>query len=237
MENIIESFYLIFWKYFFQFASLIKLNLKVKTKYGFFLCRNLAEIIYTLPIYESELRKYFNIDNGVFIDVGANIGRYTIEVGKKLKNNGAVIAIEPNLETFQILKNNIKLNHLTNVYALNYACYSKSNKLVKFYEGSYSGESSLSKNKSRFFLVKTLTLDDILKKVHIKSEFVTLIKIDVEGSEVSVIRGSQKILKNKPTILFESFSEKKNPRISKLLKKFGYKINRIGISNYIAIAN
>ncbi|MEM2614637.1 MAG: FkbM family methyltransferase, partial [Nitrososphaerota archaeon] len=51
----------------------------------------------------------FNLEKGVFVDVGAHIGKYTIMVARKLKD-GKVIAIEADPNNFKILKKNLILN-------------------------------------------------------------------------------------------------------------------------------
>lgn len=64
----------------------------------------------------------------VFIDVGAHIGKYTILVAKIVGKEGLVIAIEPNPENYETLLENIKLNNLKNVIAVNIAAWNKKQK-------------------------------------------------------------------------------------------------------------
>ena len=63
--------------------------------------------------YEKPLRKYFNLKEGVFVDVGANLGKYTILMAKRLKNKGTVVGIEPEAHTVDLLKENVKINNST----------------------------------------------------------------------------------------------------------------------------
>ena len=58
----------------------------VKNNDGVFHCKRDIGLVQTASqTYEPNLRKYFNLTEGAFFDVGANIGKYTIAVGNKLK--------------------------------------------------------------------------------------------------------------------------------------------------------
>jgi len=63
--------------------------------------------------------------NETFVDVGAHIGKYTLQIAKIVGETGRVVAVEPHPTTFQILRRNIELNSLKNVFAVNVACYRK----------------------------------------------------------------------------------------------------------------
>ena len=69
---------------------------------------------------------------------------YTLKASKRVGLNGKVIAIEADPENFDILNRNIQLNKLTNVIALNYAAYSKEDK-IKLYLLTKGEESSYTK--------------------------------------------------------------------------------------------
>jgi len=56
--------------------------------------------------------------SNIILDVGANIGAFTLNVAPKVKH---VIAIEPEPNNFEMLKRNIKLNNFNNITLLNYA--------------------------------------------------------------------------------------------------------------------
>jgi len=73
------------------------------------------------PTFENWIRPCLNPKEGdVFIDIGAHIGRYTLEAAKAVGEKGKVIAIEPHPSNFKILNENIKLNNLNNVITLNW---------------------------------------------------------------------------------------------------------------------
>src|SRR3972149_7010328 len=84
-------------------------NVKVSSKDGIFVCgRDMPSAWAGSSFYETDLRKFFDIREGVFLDIGANIGKYSIILGQNPKIK--VIAFEPTPETFKILKKNIELN-------------------------------------------------------------------------------------------------------------------------------
>ena len=105
----------------------------VVNKDGAFFCRKMTSDYSVLRSdYELALRDYFEVDEGVFLDVGAHIGKYTVMVGRRLGKKGKVIAVEPDQDNFQALEANIRENQLQNVIALNVAC-AKTNGPVTLY--------------------------------------------------------------------------------------------------------
>lgn len=211
----------------------------VKSKDGVFFCGdNIFSVWAGSNFHEQELRKYFNISEGIFIDIGANIGKFSIIMGKKIDNKGKVLAIEPHPDNFKILQRNIELNNLKNVTALNLACSNKKGNLQLFLDEDGTGGHSTIKSKktktgNNKIWVRAETLDSIIKKEKIKK--VDLIKIDVEGAEANVLRGAIKTLnKSHPKIIFEAWDEQYLKKVKRILDKFNYKIKKIAEENYLA---
>jgi len=97
----------------------------IKNEEGIFFCgKSWLKTQGAITDYEPQMRKYFNLNKGAFIDIGANIGRYSIMLGRKY-NSMKIVSIEASKETFEILKKNIKLNNLKNVIPLNMAISDK----------------------------------------------------------------------------------------------------------------
>lgn len=156
---------------------------------------------------EELVLKKFNPDEGdVVLDIGANLGRYTVIAAKKVKQKGKVISIEANPVVYDLLAKNIELNELTNVVSLNCAVYSEKTQ-IKFFINKDLKNNQYgtinpdignfgSKGLEQFVNVAANTVDSILTENNIRSEEVKWMKIDVEGAEFEVIKGSQVLLSN-----------------------------------------
>lgn len=143
--------------------------------------------------------------NYTFADIGANIGLMTIFASKTLENSGKVLSFEANPSTVKILEKNVEINKCTNVNIKPYALGSSTNKLKIYPNWNINrGGASLinyDKDSSAGVEVDVLKLDDVIEK----NSTIDLIKIDVEGWEIEVLRGAEKILseKNAPALIIE----------------------------------
>ncbi|MEM5812002.1 MAG: FkbM family methyltransferase [Candidatus Aenigmatarchaeota archaeon] len=152
------------------------------------------------------------------IDVGAAEGDWTLLVSRYHKAK-KVLAIEPSKLAYDHLIRNIKLNKVKNVIPVLAAASDKKG-YTKLYLENFS-LSNLNTNKNEV-KVKTDTLDNMCK-IH-KLAYVSLIKIDVEGSELKVLKGSSRILKTyKPRIIVETHSKNLKNEVINFLKRFDYK--------------
>jgi FkbM family methyltransferase len=180
------------------------------------------------------------------LDIGANIGYYTVLMASRIGESGRVIAFEPNPVVYEELKSNIELNRLSNALVLPIAL-SDSSGDSQFYfphEGQ-EGHGGLRKNNSfteaRIENVSTDRLDEVLLRLSIKK--VDLIKIDVEGAELLVIRGANGLLtgRSKPIIFFESAENQCASfgfRVFDVLSSiasFGYFLEQIDYGNWMAV--
>ena len=209
-----------------------------KNPYGIFKVPGGNNELQFMPTFEPAVRKkMMDFREGVFVDVGAAIGIYTIMMSKLLGNKGQVISIEAHPRKFAILTENIRLNNCKNVTAINVACWSESDNL-KLYEHVFGGpplDHSLMVETRRHVIVKAERIDDILKELGI--ERVGLIKIDVEGAEVYVLQGMKRTLENtSPQIIFEAepMSELLS-NVCDLLKTHRYTIFPLRDEHYLAM--
>ena len=213
-------------------------EIKIKNKEGTFFCGGSIFGAWTASsFYENNLKRYFELSEGTFIDVGSNIGKHSIVSGIKLKSKGQVLAIEPEKKNFEILKKNIKINNLTNIIPINKGCFSKKATLKFYLDSSGTGGHSLVKEtpveKKGFIKIEVDTLDNIIKENKIKD--VKLIKIDVEGAEAEVLMGAEKTLKKyHPKLIFEAWDNEHFEKIKKVLDKHNYQFKKIGAQDYIA---
>jgi FkbM family methyltransferase len=126
----------------------------------------------------------------LFIDIGANIGTYTILASSEIK--ARTITIEPVPSTFNYLINNILINKIQDkVEALNVALGSMKGKL-KFTKAFDTVNHVATENETNTIEVEVKTLDEILFNLHNP----ILLKIDVEGFETEVLNGAEKTLAN-----------------------------------------
>jgi len=152
--------------------------------------------------YETAMiRSQVNKDS-VVIDVGANIGYYTLLLAKFAKK---VYAFEPDTENFEILKKNVEENNLKNVVLVNKAVGEKSYKGYLIKDKENFGNHKFNPSKSPFDkgdLISCISLDTYIK------EKIDLIKIDVQGYEPKVLKGAKNLIKKyKPILFVESEKE------------------------------
>ena len=181
------------------------------------------------------MKEYFKLSSGVFIDIGANIGKYSVKLGRELGSRGKVIAIEPEKRNFNILMRNIELNSLKNVLAFKVACSNK-NKEVNLYLRNYNLDNTGHSIKGSvgwpFEKVGCERLDSLVERLGLSR--VDLIKIDVEGAEVEVLEGALKTLKKyKPNIICE-IKEDNFSKVKQILNHLGYKLKKIDGENHYA---
>ena len=139
------------------------------------------------------------------LDCGSNYGFYSFYVAS-LSLGNQVLAFEASLETFNSFKANLELNNLRNINYRNLAISEVSGKFINFYESHNDWESSATHNKfqnNKIASVVTTTIDKELSKKDL-SDFVVIIKLDIEGNEFNAIQGCKDtILKYEPLITIE----------------------------------
>lgn len=135
------------------------------------------------------------------VDVGANIGVFTLVAARQLELNGNVFSFEPTPRTYKILNENIQINGLleTNIIKTYNMAVMDEEKEVDFaiYFDNCGHNTLVPKDiKDQTIKVKTTSLDQCLGEI----EKIDLIKIDVEGSEFLVFKGMQKIINDNPNL-------------------------------------
>lgn len=158
-----------------------------------------------------------NVKKGdIVIDVGANIGYYTLLFAQLVGPQGRVYAFEPDPSNFDLLKKSIDLNGYQNVTLIQKAVSNKSGK-IKLYLGDENRAINriydAGMNDARQSVeVDIVNLDNYFQDYTGKIDF---IKIDVEGSESGVLEGMPLILqKSKKLKIMSEFDPF-------LMKKFG----------------
>jgi FkbM family methyltransferase len=164
------------------------------------------------------------LDARLFIDVGAHVGYYTLLASKIAKE---IISIEPNPFNYKLLKFNLRINKIKNVYALNIAASNyngESGIFIPKLKGKIATDESRLDNNISKIKIK-VKLDNLLLKIRKNPD---VIKIDVEGSEMQVLEGLQETLrKGVKCLMIEVHSEEHKAKAISFLKSLGYKITQV----------
>jgi FkbM family methyltransferase len=163
----------------------------------------MADYCYKYPNeYRIEEEKFIDLylkEGDTFIDIGANIGLFSLKAATVVKEAGIVYAIEALPKTFRYLSGNIHYNKFNNVKAYNYAIGEKAG-LVNFSDEITDDSQNRILSESGVE-VKMITLDELLSDV---DGNINLIKVDVEGYEYYSLLGAKSLLKRTECIFFES---------------------------------
>jgi len=152
---------------------------------------------YELSLFKEELN-----EGNVVLDIGANIGLYTLVASKIVNDSGFVFSFEPDPKSFANLKHNIEGNIIQNVVLINKAVSNTTGSahLVCSTSNIMRVLNYLTSNKSsseETIDIKTISLDDFFKT---RSQKVDVIKIDVEGWEFEVFKGMTNLIKTNSTL-------------------------------------
>ena len=175
--------------------------------------------------------------NITILDIGANIGYYSLMILKLIGPNGKLIAVEPSPSNIEILKKNLNLNNYNDIEVHN-AAISDENSIKKFFLSEMSNLNTLNYTEKKSLNltgetinVKTLTVPQIMEGRNLD-----LIRMDVEGHEVEVLNG---LIPNigvnnlYPSIIFETHRSRYNNEHSmentlKNLFAKNYKVSMLG---------
>lgn len=187
-----------------SFEILYRNNIKMVVHISDWIQQNL----YFLNEYEEKeirfLEKFLQ-KGDTFIDVGANIGLFSLVASKQIGETGKVFAFEPIQKNFNHLIQHIQLNNLTNIQYEKLAVSNKQGE-IELYLNEQDSDSGTATAFAEVFTSAeraiTIPLDDYF--VGKESVIVKLIKMDIEGGEYLALQGMSKLLKrDKPTLLIE----------------------------------
>ena len=123
-----------------------------------------------------------------FLDIGANVGAFTILASGEKKCRS--IAVEPIPDTFHYLKKNIELNNIQDLVLLHNVGLGNRNETLHFTNDKDSMNHVVDKNCKNSIEVRVKTLDSLI------TEPINFIKLDVEGFEKFVLDGAKETLSN-----------------------------------------
>lgn len=161
-----------------------------------------------------------------FIDIGANIGWHTCNVAFTHNNIKHIFAVEPQRKAFKILQNHVQLNNLSTRVTLRNIAVSDFNGTANLSIGEELGAGS-------FYNIRELQsptmeevivqkFDDLLRclTINFQPESKTLIKLDIEGSELFFLNGAKSFISHSTPIFFIEI-------LRKWCRKAGYEASDI----------
>jgi len=188
--------------------------------------------------FETQLFKDAIKPGCVVVDIGANIGYYTLLAARRAGNTGRVYAFEPGPEAFKLLLKNIQLNNYTNVIPVPKAVADRSTKVklylhpVDYCTVSFD-ERNIRPEKGYSMETQTVSLDEFFGS-DAKEQKIDVIKTDAEGAEGLIVAGADKVLKTPGlTVFFEFWPFGLNHigsdplQLLEKLRGYGFKIQMI----------
>ncbi len=146
-------------------------------------------------------------EGDIVVDIGANIGVYTLNMAQKVGAMGKVYAFEPEPTNFELLTKNVEENELTNVVCSDVALSNRAAPASLFISKQNFGDHRLyqeDNTERKSVPVMTDTLDNLLREIYREKGVVKVIKIDTQGFEPFVIEGAKQIIQeNHPAIFLE----------------------------------
>lgn len=179
--------------------------------------------------------------NGVFFDVGANIGLISLFISK-FRKDASIYSFEPARCTSTAIEQTVKKNGIGNIHLIKKGVSDKSQDNVSFFIDSKSSggnsllESAISHSVERSESITLTTLDDFIAQ---NKKIPSVIKVDVQDAECSVIKGARQLIKNyQPTFIIEASNElilKDEAIFSEIFA--GYEVYVVGMSKKVPITD
>jgi FkbM family methyltransferase len=192
-----------------------------------------------LGIYEpsviSALQKHVRVGDTCF-DVGGHVGYLTVFMACLVGPTGCVVAFEPVPDTFETLRENVRLNRLENVRLECTAVGEQEGTILLFCDAiqelswtpSVSGY-SVPAGGLKKISARVQSLDSYFEKAALRPN---VVKIDVEGAEMAVLRGARRMLLDvRPVVLVEihDLGARHRAEVMQFLDTCGYSVEEMEI--------
>jgi len=196
----------------------------------------------TTAIFRRIVRK-----GDVVVDLGANIGYFTLLAARLVGKKGMVYAFEPEPRNYGYLVRNIELNRYDNVIALQKAVadrpgvvklficpYDTGHHTIQKYDGIRAYRPDYVYERKDFVEVEQLCLDDFFRDVTIP---VNVIKMDIEGAEMLALAGMEQVIRRSKRLkmlveffplLIREMGQSPEEFILRLLEDFRFRIFVVG---------
>jgi len=180
-------------------------------------------------------------EGGVFVDVGAHIGYYSLKAASTVGPRGRVLAVEPNPETLRKLRANIRESGAESIVTVEPLACSDSDAVLELFAATpkNTGASSLSQGNAEQFgpvtgsyHVRARRLDEIVRESGVTR--LDALKIDVEGAELMALKGATETLdRYHPVIAIELIDDQlkrmgaSSAEVIAFLRAHGYSLRHI----------
>jgi FkbM family methyltransferase len=153
--------------------------------------------------YQTDIFRKHVKEGDVVLDIGANIGLYTLIAGKAVGEKGKVFSFEPEQENLSFLEKNIQLNDLRNATAVRCAITDRNGEASLFLADANKGNHSVIslEGSSSAQIVQSMRLDDWLLANGIPR--VNVIKMDIQGAEPLALKGMERTMDQMPVLFME----------------------------------
>jgi FkbM family methyltransferase len=166
--------------------------------------------LYEYRRYEPELAATLahHLDLGsaaLVVDVGANVGWYSLLVSRLSQGRCRVFAFEPDPDNFDLLQTNLALDGTANVTPFNLALGESAAtlKLHRYGSGNAGRHSLVELHAGDTVPVEVVALDDLWRARNLPAGPIRLLKMDIEGYEVFALRGARAVLSRCEWLLLE----------------------------------
>ena len=171
-------------------------------------------------------------EGSVAVDIGAQIGFFTLRLAKAVGPKGRVFGFEPDPDNFRLLKKNVTINSCSNVILERKACADRSGKGRLYLPKNDKGDGRIYSNLRtyRSLEIETIALDDYFA-VH--QEYIDFVKIDAQGAEKRILQGMTKLLSGNKELkmiiefqpeLMRNLGSNEPAELLRLLSAYGFRI-------------
>jgi FkbM family methyltransferase len=182
----------------------------------------------TFEISETRLVQAFLHSGMTFLDVGAHIGYYSLIGARLVGETGRVVSFEPGAHMRACLEANVRLNGFQNV-EIHAEALAETTGEVGFYPSTLAANQGISSiigpgdGRPAPATVPSISLDDFARRLDRR---IDLVKMDIEGAELQVIRGGRSVLagRDAPPLIFEAHNL---PPLAEALSALGYKLRQL----------
>jgi FkbM family methyltransferase len=149
---------------------------------------------------ETEIVKKEIKENDIILDIGANIGYYSLIFAQLTGKSGKVYSFEPDPTNFEILKKNILVNKHENVILENKAVSNKEGNLKLYLSTENNGMHRIYPSKwcKDSIDINSIKIDNYF---NIKKQKIDFVKLDIEGAEYDALLGMESIIQNNENII------------------------------------